>query len=548
MINKNQNFKFKKKSPKSTKLSELKKDKNSNNYSKIICEVLGKNKEESKNNINNSNNNSTLKNNKSHINNSQISNIHHKNKNIIKIELNYNKKNNKNNIKEEAFISSIKEKKIHNMHNNNSKKNKNIFQSNSETNITKEKITEEGMKKNKINNSNTKVTSLNKNKKININLNSTNDNLIFRKQKSYNKQKEQNKSTEKKIGEKIKNIEEIKEKTINIQFNINEIFSNKKGNENIKQFYQSNGNTNEMKSGNSKKKCKILNKKNIKNKNLILNVNNNSPEKIIIKINNVGNHNTAKNKIIQKKIHKNNTGMNLNDISDSKKIKQIKHKKKYMIHNNTDNSPYSQNQRSSKISVKKKMIINIKNNNNSSKNSSHSKINHSSNQVTNVRGVKVESINIDLSLTNKKSNKINNTQKKTETDTSQIDKNSLTFRETEIPKYLSKLNPLQRRMEFSLVGNNENNELNHSFKTAFSITKKTRSLSKKRDEKKKMNWFKLNDMIDEEENQKKLNDILINLSNHKDSGYAYRNTGQRSEPKKLIDKIRKAKKIKKLYL
>ena len=107
-----------------------------------------------------------------------------------------------------------------------------------------------------------------------------------------------------------------------------------------------------MKSGNSKKKCKILNKKNIKNKNLILNVNNNSPEKIIIKINNVGNHNTAKNKMIQKKIHKNNTGMNLNDISDSKKIKQIKHKKKYMIHNNTDNSPYSQNQRASKISVK----------------------------------------------------------------------------------------------------------------------------------------------------------------------------------------------------
>ena len=539
-MNKNQNFKFKKKSPKSTKFSDNKKVKFPNDYSKIICEVLDKNKEESKDNINNSNNNSKLKNNKSFINNSQISNKYHKN--IIKIELNYIKKNSKNNLKEEAIIPSIKEKKLNNIHNkiNNSNNNKNIFQSNSEKNITKEKITEEGLKKNKINNSNTNVTSLNKNKKININLNSLNDNFILRKQKSSHNKKEENKSTDKKIGEKFKNIEDIKEKTINI----NEIFGNKKGNEHIKQFYLSNGNTNEMKNNNSKKKCKQLIKKNIKNKNL--NLNNNSPEKIIIKINNVGNHNTAKNKMFQKKIHKNNTGMNFNDIIESKKIKQIKHKKKYIIHNNTENSQNNQNQSSSKINAKKKCIINIKNNNNSSKNSSHSKINHSNNQVSNVKGVKIESINLDLNLTSQKSKKINNTQKKEDINIFQIDKNSLTLRETEIPKNLTKLNPLQRRLEFSLNGNNENNELNHSFKTAFSITKKTRSLSKKRDEKKKMNWFKLNDMIDEEENQKKLNEILINLSNHKEDGYAYRNTGQRSEPKKLIDKIRKAKKMQKL--
>ena len=245
MMNKNQNFKFKKKSPKSTKLSEIKKDKISNDYSKIICEVLDKNKEESKNNITNSNNNSKIKHNRSLINNSQRSNIHPKN--IVKIELNYNKKSNKNNLKEEVFISSIKEKKIYNSHGNNPFKNKNTFQSNSEKNITKEKIKEEGMNKNKINNSSTNVALLNKNKKININLNSINENFIFRKNKSYHNKKEENKSTEKKNGEKIKNIEEIKEKTINIQYNIKEIFSNKKGNENLKQFYLSNGNTNEMK-------------------------------------------------------------------------------------------------------------------------------------------------------------------------------------------------------------------------------------------------------------------------------------------------------------
>ena len=116
-MNKYQNFKFKKKSPKSNKLPEIKKEKISNDYSKIICEVLDKNKEESKNNVINSNNNSKIKNNKTHINNSQISSIHPKN--IIKIELNYNKKNSKNNIKEETFISSIKEKKLYNIQNNN---------------------------------------------------------------------------------------------------------------------------------------------------------------------------------------------------------------------------------------------------------------------------------------------------------------------------------------------------------------------------------------------------------------------------------------------
>ena len=47
-------FKFNKKSPKS-KISEKKSNKINNDYSKIICQVFEKNKEESKNNyINNS--------------------------------------------------------------------------------------------------------------------------------------------------------------------------------------------------------------------------------------------------------------------------------------------------------------------------------------------------------------------------------------------------------------------------------------------------------------------------------------------------------------
>ena len=534
-------FKFNKKSPKS-KISEKKSNKINNDYSKIICQVFEKNKEESKNNY--INNSKKIENIKNRINNIQITNK--LSKNIIKIELN-TKKNSKNNIKEESLTSSTKEKKLyHNILNSsNTKRNKNIFQSNSEKNMKKEIFMDDNIKKNnnKINNSNTKVTSLNKNIKINLNLNTVNDNFIFRKQKSYNHKREGNKSTEKKIiEEKNKNIDDIKEKTINMNYNINEIFGHKKGNEQIKQFYQSNNNNvHEIKNNNniSMNKTKMSNKKVIKNKNLNLNVNNsNSPDKIIIKINNVG-----KNKNLTKKINKNNTGMiNTNDI-EVKKLKLLKNKKKFMIHNNTDNSPNNQN-RKSKIYSKKKYIINIKNNNNnSSKNSSNSKISFSSNQIANMKGVKVESINIDLNITNKKNYKLNASQKKSDIDNSLNEKNSLTLRETEIPKYSTKFHHIHQRMELSLNGPNESTDLNHSFKTAFSLTKKTRSLSKKREEKKKTNWFKLSDINDEEENAKKLNDILVNLSNQKDMGHDVRNTGQRSEPKKLIDKIRKAKKM-----
>lgn len=522
----------------------MKKEKQKNDYNKIISEVFGKNKEESKNNnINQLNNNVKITSFNNNINKTQLSNKY--SKNIIKIELNCNKKL-KNFLKEESSISSIKEKKIfyNNINSSNNKKSKKFFQSNSEKNMIKDIICEDSIKKNitstnKINNSNSNVTSLNKNIKINIDLNPMSDNKFFRKQKT-------NKSTEKKIGEKIKKFEEIKEKTINIQYNINEIFGHKKGNEQIKQFNPNKNNNYESKiHNNSKNKQKIINKKFYKNKNINLKLNNNSPEKIIIKINNVGNNITKINS--HKKIYKNNTGMISNDI-DSKKIKLIKNKKKYRFHNNTENSPNSHNEKSSKINSNNKYMINIKNNNNSSsKNSSNSKINNSNNQIPNVKGIKIESINIDLNLVNKQTNKEHNSQKKIMNYTSLKDnKNSYTLRETVIPKFSSKFNNKNIRMELDLNGTNENNDLNHSFKTSFTLTKKTRSLSRKRDEKKKMNWLKLHDINEEEENKKKLNDILINLSNQKEIKYEYRKNGQKSEPKKLIDKIRKAKKMQKI--
>jgi hypothetical protein len=59
--------------------------------------------------------------------------------------------------------------------------------------------------------------------------------------------------------------------------------------------------------------------------------------------------------------------------------------------------------------------------------------------------------------------------------------------------------------------------------------------------------MKLSTVNDEEENEKKLNDILFNLSNLKKdvNNEINRNAGEKSEPKKLIDKIRKAKKSQK---
>ena len=548
MKNKNQNFKFNKKSPKSAKLSQNNNDKPANDYSKIICEVLEKNKEESKNGeLNNikKTNNQIINFNNTNTKYKQISNKLQKN--IIKIELNSSIKITKNNLKEES-IKDKKSKLFTNKYNTNSiiKQDKIIFQSNSEKNIAKEKINEVGLKRNicinKLNNSNLNSTSLNKSKKININITNLNDSNFLRKQKSYNNKREADKSTE----IKMKKAEELKEKAINFQYNIKEIFGNKKSFEANKRLSQNNININEFKGNNNSNNKKNTFNKKIRNKNLNINENiNNSPDKIIIKINNVGNHNIGKIKNMQKKnTNSNKIGMNLNDI-EAKKIKLFKRKKKYILNNNKDNSPHSLNMKSSNLTSKNKYIINIKNSNNSNKNIFNSKINYSTNQNSNLRGIKVESINIDLNANNKKYINNSNSHKKNEKNISLTDKNNLSLRETEISKFSTKFNLLHPKMELSLIRPNESNELNHSFKTSFILAKKARSLSKKRDERKKMNLFKFEGIV-EEENDKKINDILLNLSQQKENEFAYGNIGQKDEPKNLIDKIRKVKKMKKI--
>ena len=540
----NQNFKFNKKTPKTTKIIENKKEK----YSKIINEVFS-NKEESKNNnIYGSSKSIKIFNIKNTASNNQQTSKYIKN---IKIKLNYNKKNSKNNIKEEPSIYGLKEKKYLNQ------KKVGVFQSNSEKNLSKDILSEDLKKKNNyinknVNNSNTNVICLNKNIKININLNSnsSNDNYLLRNQRSFNNKRELEKYPEKKILDKIKFIEENKEKINNLPSSINEIFGNKKSTEQIKHFYQNN-NIQEFKANNLiMNKTLLKNLKKGKNSNINLNNNNNnSPEKIIIKINNVGTHNSLNNKNIQKKIHKNNTGINSNDIESKKlKILNLKNKKKQIIYNNTENSSSNQSHKLKKH-LKKNNLSNIsKDNNNSNKKCSNSKINYSSTQLLNIKGVKVESINIDLNNINPKKNSFYHSHKITETDYPNIiDKNSLTLRESDSKYLLSKYNKINKHLELSLVGNNESYDLNYSFKTSFSLSKKTRSLSRKRDEKKKL-YNKFKD-INNNEIEKKFNEILRNLSSIKENIFQNnlnRKNQIKSEPKKYIDKIRKARKLKKL--
>ena len=115
----------------------------------------------------------------------------------------------------------------------------------------------------------------------------------------------------------------------------------------------------------------------------------------------------------------------------------------------------------------------------------------------------------------------------------------MTLRITDITKFKNK----NRFTEINTLGQNEMSELNQSFKTSFSLYK-SRSLSKKREEKKRSKLNNLELLYDSEENNKKLNNILICLSNlNSKNEKVYE---QKSEPKKLIDRIRKYKKLQKL--
>ena len=187
------------------------------------------------------------------------------------------------------------------------------------------------------------------------------------------------------------------------------------------------------------------------------------------------------------------------------------------------------------ILIEKKNIKNI------SSNSSNSKKNIAPKNEIIFKRIKVESIKIDLNLFKPQKNYSFISQEKTTAENPQInDKINLTLRETEFPKF-SKFNNYHKNSELNIYGQTEMSDLNRSIKTSLSIYR-ARSLSKKREEKKR-NKLRIN-LEDVNKNEEKLNNILRSLSNLKFSDI--RNCAQKSEPKKLIDKIRKYKKLKQL--
>ena len=200
-----------------------------------------------------------------------------------------------------------------------------------------------------------------------------------------------------------------------------------------------------------------------------------------------------------------------------------------------------------KINSLNKNIIdkkNTKSTKNIHLNSSNSKINNASNNQLTFKRIKVESVKIDLMNPPKNFSFIS--QKKLYSENPINDKNNLTLRGTEIPKFICKINNIKRYPELSLFNPNDDSNLNQSYRTSFSINKKSRSLSKKREEKKRLKLNNLGNVNEIEDDKKKLNEILINLYNIKVIDTKEYIQVKKSEPKKLIDKIRKKKKMQKI--
>jgi hypothetical protein len=255
-----------------------------------------------------------------------------------------------------------------------------------------------------------------------------------------------------------------------------------------------------------------------------------SPENFQINmnnINNLGNNNYAKekNKNKPKKIN--------TDINSNSKLFYTKKMTK-----NTENSKNSKQSH-----IKSKKLIDTKIIKNISLNLSNSKMYSSIKQQPKFKKIKVESVKIDLNSIEPPKNYSFISQEKTTTAENPVlnDKKNLTLRGTEIPKITKIINNSNGYTDLNVVTPNEIfSDLNRSFKTYFGGNK-ARSLSKKRDEQKRKKINNLVVLNDDEENKKKLNDILISLSNIK-----VLNTKEftkKSEPKKLIDKIRKIKKL-----
>ena len=506
MRHKNANFKFNKRPLKTLKESNKIKNNFDDFYSKIVLDyfVPDKTKEETKNS---NDGNNKLK----CVNKIKLSS--NSSNRILKISLNENNKfliKNKNEINNN-INQFVKERKTANI----DKKilTKKIIQSISEKNIIR-------MNKN-IAKSNTSINSeiynIKKKKEAsNIRLNLNNNNQVQNFQSNINgfinnNKERKNKSMDKRKDIKTKNLGN--KKSVNLKININEMIVFKKAN------YQ-------FKPHNKNNKTDLNRSLNKRNKKIIKI--NKSPDNLIINENNYMKYNMKEKNI--NKTKKINTDAN----SNSKLFN-----KKKIIKNTDNNSSKNILEKNQKIASLKKNLIDKKNTININLNLSNSKIQNISKHQMTFKRIKVESIKIDLNLMNTQKNYSFISQEKTTAENPVInDKNNLTLRGTELQKYVNK----NGYTELNSVSQNELSDLNRSFKTSLSVNK-ARSLSKKRDEQKRK---KLNNLglIDNDENSKKLNNILISLSNVR--VISTKDLEIKSEPKKLIDKIRKFKKLQKM--
>ena len=513
MKTKSTNFKFNKKSVKSIKISDNKNKKSKQDvYSKVIMNLLEpiKRKEESKNS------NENLGKKKLQIINKLKYSSNNSSNAILKITLNEKNKNRKNkNIDKNnnhEYIS--KERKTANI--NKKKVAKILFQSISEKNIKKDvKNSEKNFSKCNLNinkeiNSNKKK---NNNSKQNVNIHNQIQKLNYNIINNNNKERK-NKSVDKRKERKIKNLNE--KQSINLRININDMFNCKKDSYQYNQY---------NKKSNKPNINSCFNKRSVK-----INKMRQSPENLMIDISNGGVNFHMKEK------NKNKTKNANNDlISSSRLFKNKRHIK--TNENSSTKNIYEKNKKIKHIKDKK----NLKN---TSSNSTNSKTNIMPKQEIIFKRIKVESIKIDLNLFKPNKNYSFISQEKTTTaENHQLnDKINLTLRDADIPK-LSKFNNYHKNSEMNLFGQTEMSELNRTIKTSLSIYK-SRSLSKKRDEKKRSKLNNLKDDKNEEKNKEKLNNILRSLSNL--NVLDKRHFEQKSEPKKLIDKIRKYKKLKQI--
>ena len=518
MKTKNLNFKFLKKCPK-IKIPSLTIEKFCNDYSKIFCQLLNLNANHINKEINDnyiiSNKEKSKKPIKISKNENNIEFINNAKLYKLKSSLNTNKRITKNkshaNLKKKIIKkTALLEQASPIINNIEVKKSEDFHQSNSEKNLIQN------------NNSNNLFSSLNKKIKINLNINVCNEAYLLRKQKSYNNKRIRNdKKPNMKLNKRIKNIEIIKTQSVKIQ---NNKFSNKK--EIIKR------KKSKIPEKNRNIDTKIIYKNFIKNKKEDIN-----KDKIYIKISDIDHNLKQKSQKSQLNNKTLSNSICFNNM-ENKKIKKyyMGNKKKLIIYNHTDVSPNNK-----KIPLLKKQLKTSKNfhiNNNQNIMNSNIPSNNNYSRLLTKIPIKTESISIDLSSNNHKKIFHYFSDKKIKKYIILNNKNIATERDEQNKKYLYKIKNDVESLESQI-------EINHSFKTLMNTNKKSRSLSKRRDEKKKLNMIKLKGLKYDDYEEIKLKNIIKSLENQKNSFKLKKNKDAYSEPKKLIDRIRKIIKLKK---